>query len=105
MDAGAYSIPFVWSVYALGSADNFGEKPRGYTAGGTLWGTPAENVNANSEVKQQGEKQITRATIRVRNFPTVKPLDKLTDDLARVWRVVNTVRGDNEIICDVEIDT
>ena len=106
MAAGDYSTLYQWGVSSKATATSFGgPQAVAYTASGTLWGTPAEQVDAVDETRQKAERQITRAEIRIRNYPTIKPLDRLTDDLNRVWLVKNCYRGEVEIVCTVEQET
>lgn len=105
MRAGEYSEFYAWSVRSLATADGYSEKPDAYTASGNLWGTPAEDTTSGTETQSESEQQVTTATIRLRNYPTVKPLDRLTDSLGRVWRINHHYRGANETVCDVRIDT
>lgn len=103
MRAGDYRTRLTWLRTTLGTPDGFGQKPEETTALGSLW-CAVEDVVANRESRKESERQITTATIRVRNYPDVRPGDQLRDDgESTTWTVLTAVAGDNETLCEVEV--
>jgi head-tail adaptor len=100
--AGDYPTRFTWKRRQQGAPDTFGEKPDEYPVLGTLWGA-VENLGAARVTEKASERQETTATIRLRNYPAVKPLDVLRDmGTGDEWEVETAVAGDNEIVCEVK---
>lgn len=100
MGAGRYGTRFEHFARTTPTANTFGEKAAVYTSQGYLWGA-LEDLNAGEETQLERPTEILRATITLRNYPTIAPLDKLVADETD-WIVRSRYAGDNEIICDVE---
>ena len=107
--AGEYDARLEWRRKAAGAKDTFGERPQtaapvltSYDVLGHLWAA-VEGLSAGEESRLDAKRQVTRATVRVRNWPAVRPRDELYDpEWDQVWRVVSVRRGDNELVADVE---
>ncbi|QEL18533.1 hypothetical protein [Limnoglobus roseus] len=102
MPATNYPDLFAWGVYSR-SPDTFGDpKPNEHwRACGKLRGR-LETRTATQETRFEGVRQVDRTTIYLRQYLSVKPLDRLTDtQWGDVWTVETARRGDNETIVDV----
>jgi hypothetical protein len=101
--AGAYRVRYQWQRNGLADPDGAGQKARDYEAGGFLWGTDAELMDAGEDERGGGKRQRTTATIRVRNHPAVRPRDVLySAEWDETWKVMTVQRGDNEMLLGVE---
>jgi hypothetical protein len=103
MAAGGYPDRFERLVYTRGNRDGFGDvKPNiTYPPGGYLWGHLGEAFAGREEVLES-ERNRVRAEIRLRNYPDVKPLDRLVSvEWEETYQVETVRRGDNELILDV----
>lgn len=102
MSAANYPTPFAWRVHTQGTPDTFGQKPDVFAAPLTLWGL-LDSPSAGRETEGRREVSKDRATINLRNFPAVRPLDTLEDldGGGLPWIVEAVRRGINEIICEV----
>jgi head-tail adaptor len=102
MKAGDYNTRLEWLRKSKGSRDSFGQREDPYTPAGYLWGA-VEDVAAGRTTEKQSEKQLTSATIRIRNFPDVAAGDKLREVASGAeWEVLTVVDGDNEIEIEAE---
>lgn len=102
MAAGGYPERFRWlrRQRAAGGTSATGQKTDTFTAFGHLWGVTDDVVGGRASAKES-ERQVTTATVRLRNYPDVRAGDRL-DSAGTVWTVLHVVAGANEILCDVE---
>ncbi len=103
MPATNYPNLYEWGVYSR-TRDGFGDvvPTEAYADGGKLRAR-ITNLNSNEETRYEAKGLILRATIVVRQYVALKPLDRLTDvDTEFVWKVLTAYPGDNETICEVE---
>ena len=99
--AATYNRRFAWSVRSLGGPNTFGKKPDVYTPSGYLWGAFEDHTSGTRRFMETDQAD-PRATVRLRNYPTVRPLDRLTDEqFGDVWEVREVRRGDNELVLEV----
>jgi hypothetical protein len=99
--AGEYTTRFTWLRRKQGVPDTFGAKPEEFDILGSLWGV-AEALGAARVSEKASERQETTATIRLRNYPDVKPLDVLRDaGEGDEWEIETAIAGDNEMVCEV----
>jgi head-tail adaptor len=101
--AGEYVDRLDWGQRTKGTPDSFGQAVYTFPTQGFLWGV-VEEVAGLRVTEMESEKQQTTATIRLRNYPAVAAGDRLTDGLGRVWRILSAVRGDVEVLCEVELE-
>lgn len=102
MAAGKYPTRFEWRRKTAGTPDTFGQKPKEHENLGSLWGA-VEDLAANRTTEKESERQLTSATIRLRNYPEVAPGDLLREAGSGVeWSVRTAIEGDNEIECEAE---
>lgn len=101
MAAGEYTTLFTWLRRKQGEPDTFGEKAEEFEHLGNLWGV-AEDLAAGRVTQKASERQETSATIRLRNYPAVKPLDVLRDaGGGDEWEIETAIAGENEMVCEV----
>ncbi len=96
--AGSYADRLEWGQKTAGTPDAFGDRKPSttYPSQGYLW-CAVEDVGASRETKKEGERQLTTATVRIRNAPAVAAGDRLGD-----WTVLTVTAGANELTCEVE---
>jgi hypothetical protein len=102
--AGAFIDRLEWlKRLPTAKGDGFGQRPQGaFESKGHLW-CAVEDIAANRETRKESERQVTTATIRIRNYPGVKAGDQLRDAiLGQTWDVRSAVELDNETVCEVE---
>lgn len=100
MKAGDYRDRLEWLKRTRATKDGFGAPVETYPSQGYLW-CAVEEVTANRESVKDAQRQVTTATIRVRNFPAIGPGDRLSGG-GFVWSVLTAVAGDNETTCEVD---
>ena len=96
-----YPDLFAWGIYSR-TPDAFGDTKSGEACavGGPLRGRIDGRI-AKEETRFETKRATQTATISVRQYVPVKPLDRLTDvDWGDVWTVVSVQRGDNETVID-----
>lgn len=99
--AGDYATRLEWLRRTPGAKTPAGERPATYPSAGHLWAA-VEDLVGSRETAQESERQLTTATVRLRNYPGVQPGDRLRDaGLGHLWTVGHVVRGDNELVCEV----
>jgi hypothetical protein len=102
MSAGNYPIRFAWAVHSRPSSNTFGEKPDAYAAPVNIWGGYQGERQSGTITENGATTANTTATIALRNYLDVKPLDYLTDPQSgEEWEIQSVRRGDNETICEV----
>lgn len=100
--AADYPIRFLWRRHSFGPTGEVGDPTDVYTAPAPLWGGYRTDRAGSIVTVLDAETQETRATVRVRNYPDVKPLDTITDQVSgEVWRVDTVIRGRNELVLDL----
>jgi hypothetical protein len=100
--AGTYNTRLAWLKKQTGTPDGFGEKPKTHPSAGYLWGA-VEDVAGGRQTRKEGERMVVSGVIRLRNYPGVRPGDKLRDDgRGDEWEVMTAVKLDNETYCEVE---
>ena len=99
--AGGYNTRLEWLQRTAGTPDGYGQRRDTYPSQGYLW-CALEDVAGNRTVEKESEKQVTSATVRIRNYPAVVPGDRLGDADGGIWTVKTAVAGDNETLCEVE---
>jgi head-tail adaptor len=101
MRAGEYRTRLEWLQRTPGTPDGFGQRADTYPSQGYLWGA-VEDLVGGRETAKESERQVTTATVRLRNYPAVVAGDRLLDvGLDTTWTVEHAVRGDNELVCEV----
>lgn len=102
MAAGAFIDRLEWLKRAAGTPDTFGARVDVYTSQGTLW-CAVEDVAGTRATEQERERQLTTASIRVRNLVGIAAGDRLRDAaLAETWTVRTVVGRGNETVCEVD---
>lgn len=99
--AGDYQTRLQWMKRTKSTADGYGDRKATdiYPSQGWLW-CAIEDVAANRESRKEGERQVTSANVRLRNYPAIVAGDRLAGE--HVWTVLTVTEGDNETICEVE---
>lgn len=102
MKAGDYRDRVEWLQRTVVASDGFGERTATFPSQGFLW-CAIEDIGANRESKKEGEKQVSTATVRIRNRPAVAAGDKLVGVLATMLvKTVTREPSGNELSCEVE---
>ena len=102
MAAGKYSTLFAWFRRSEIGRDEFNEPRYQFQYLGKLWAN-VDVPSSSPETRYSTEVNVVLATVAIRQYPSVKPEDLLVDvEWDVIYRVLNTHRGDNEVIVDVE---
>jgi len=100
--AGEYPTRFDHLRVTRPTPDTFGQKAEVETSQGYLWGA-VEDVSAGTSRRLESEQHVLRATIKLRNYPSVQPGDVLRDvGRNERWHVTSLYRGLNEMLAEVE---
>lgn len=100
--AADYPVRFLWRRHSFGAVGPEGDPTDVFAPPAPLWGGYRTDRTGSVVTALDADTQETRATVRVRNYPDVQPLDTLTDPASgEVWRVDTAARGRNELVCEV----
>ena len=101
MDAGNYPSVMAWASHSYATADSFGAKADQWADTGVRLWADVDAISSNLETVMDDRRATVRATIRVRNYPDVRPKDRLTWlKWAETYQVESVHRGKNEIVCE-----
>lgn len=99
MNVSKYNEPFTRLVQSE-DFDDLNQPVETFTPTGYLWGK-LEITTGQKADQYAGPNTGAIAVIRIRQFPTLSPKDRLQDTNGRVWRLDSVVKGDDELICQV----
>jgi hypothetical protein len=113
--AAKYRTRLEWFKRVLGTPDAFGDKPGAkrsrdkndtYPSQGFLWGS-IEDASGGRQTEKESERQVTTATIKLRNRPGVVAGDQLRDAARNeVWTIRTVTQSydadPNETVCEVD---
>lgn len=105
MNPGIYSTKMEWLQASRESDGTTGAQKKTYASGGYLWSFLGGQQGAIEQTDQFGAvRLVVTAEARIRQYPDVKPIDRLRDtEWDETYQVVGVRRGDNEIIVDLEL--
>lgn len=89
-----------WLIGAYTLDTDNGQQVLTHSDNGYLWAN-VEELGGRREEELGAVQTGVDATVRIRNYPTVRTIDLLEDEaLGYVWRIQTIHNGDDEIICD-----
>lgn len=96
--AGLYNTRLRWLVCTRTRDEDTGDLVGTHSPNGYLWCSVVE-TNGRRQTDAGATQTGADAEIRVRNYPTVSPLDLLEDEvLGYVWHLDSISNGDDELI-------
>ena|SRR5579883_3380089 len=106
MDTGDYQYHCVWEVFSQATPDAKGARAETYTAQSqTLW-VSIENLTSNQDTELKDRRNTTRATIKIRGWPSVSKNDRLVEgQFGNTWVIESLYRDrDNyQLVCQAYV--